>query len=179
MSHRVYPLDLNPKPSAILLPFIFQRRFPKFRGGNAFSSFRSLGVETVKGSSNRRNSGGDTVGGGRLRSAIFKLVAGHDVRLGCVEMPRDVLNERKHVAAAVEAKRNPPPALLAFFVFLNKNIQCLSQNRIGQNPFERRIFFSFSLFLLNFGLTFQIRNTKTGYGFCTEEEGEKKILWKN
>lgn len=93
-------------------------------------------------------------------------------------MPRDVLNERKHVAAAVEAKRNPPPALLAFFVFLNKNIQCLSQNRIGQNPFGRRIFFSFSLFLLNFGLSFQIRNTKTGYGFCTEEEGEKKYVGK-
>lgn len=31
VSHRVYPLDLNPKPYPQLLPFIFQRRFPKFR----------------------------------------------------------------------------------------------------------------------------------------------------
>lgn len=86
-------------------------------------------------------------------------------------MPRDVLNERKHVAAAVEAKRNPPPVLLAFFVFL-KN---LSQNRIARNPFARRIFlFSLSL---NFGSTFE-SNFDTTRKPETEEEEEGKTLEK-
>lgn len=43
-------------------------------------------------------------------ASIFKP-AGHDVRSGCVEMPRDVLNERKYVAAAAATKSNHPTVL--------------------------------------------------------------------
>lgn len=59
----------------------------------------------------------------RKKPSIFKPT-GHGVRLGCVEMPRDVLNERKYVAAAVAVKRNRPdgpsvPRISSYFIFVS------------------------------------------------------------
>lgn len=157
---RVYPLSY---PRDIFIFYLFSGRFPKFHVFHVeetpfpLSSFWSL--ETVKGSSNRRDTGWSKAG----RPTIFKLV-GHDVRLGCVEMPRDVLNERKYVAAAVELREG------GILPCCSLSLSSQKSNR----PFRAINIFS----RLNFDSSFQKheRKRKILHG---RRGGEKKKCWED
>lgn len=80
-------------------------------------------------------------------------------------MPRDVLNERKHVAAAVEAVEKESSSCVARFLCLlplEKPFAKSKSSRILSRD-EYFSFLNFGNYLFNFDET-QIRNTKTGNG---------------
>ena len=89
-------------------------------------------------------------------------------------MPRDVLNERKHVAAAVEAVEKESSSCVARFLCLLPLEKPFAKSK-SSRILSRDEYFSF----LNFGLPFQLRrNTNTKYENRKRRKKKKKNLGK-